>query len=190
MKGTLEGANELTNEIAKIIRSINTKNENSPLRKAVEEYAQGGADAWSDAYENEKRDDMLSNVDVWYGWKDNANAQIIYVRSRKLYFIEFGTGVLNNSGSDEGRYRNAYPGSWSSGANNKFARGGERGKKWLVEPKLSKYGGRWILPVGTVTDVGKNKWATGHKPANGMMHCMKKLSSKKFFEECFKGVFK
>jgi len=188
MKATLEGASQLQDEVARLLRAMNTSNENSRIRQAVEKYAQGAADEWSEAYDNEERDDMLSNVTVWYGWKQKA--QFIYARSRKLYFIEFGTGVLNNSGSEEGRYRNAYPGSWSSGANNKFARGGEHGKKWLVEPKLSKYGGRWILPVGTETDMGHNKWATGHKPANGMGRAMKKLATKKFFDECFKGVFK
>jgi len=188
MKATLEGENKLQAEIVRLIRNISTANPSSRIRQAVEKYAEGGADAWSEAYENEKRDDMLSNVDVWYGW--NKKAQYIYVRSRKLYFIEFGTGVLNNSGSAEGRYRNAFPGSWSSGINNKFARGGERGKRWLVEPKLSKYGGRWILPKGTQTDMGHNKWATGHKPANGMMRAMKKLTTKKFFNDCFKGVLK
>ena len=188
MIAKLEGESQLQNEILRLIRAMDTANENSRIRQAVEKYAEGAADAWSEAYENEERDDMRSNVDVWYGWKNKA--QYIYARSRTLYFIEFGTGVLHNSGSEAGRYRNAFPGSWSSGANNKFARGGERGKRWLVEPKLSQYGGRWVLPKGTETDMGHNKWATGHKPANGMGRAWKKLKTKKFFNECFKGVFK
>ena len=89
--------------------------------------------------------------DVTVSMETGNNTWSIVAEGESVLFIEYGTGVTFSHTSEFGD-SSMYPtASWSATHG-----------QWLVEPKLSKLGGKWPVPGW------KNYWTKGNKSANVM----------------------
>lgn len=98
------------------------------------------------------------NNDVAVSMETGNNVWRIAASGEAVLFIEYGTGVTYSHTSEFGNAAAYSPASWSASHD-----------KWLVEPKLSKYGGKWPVPGW------KGYWTKGNKSANVMYGSLKDL---------------
>lgn len=98
------------------------------------------------------------NNDVAVSMETGNNVWRIAASGEAVLFIEYGTGVTYSHTSEFGNAAAYPPASWSASHD-----------KWLVEPRLSKYGGKWPVPGW------KGYWTKGNKSANVMYGSLKDL---------------
>lgn len=81
----------------------------------------------------------------------------IVASGESVLFIEYGSGITYPHISEFGNASAYPPTSWSSTHG-----------KWLVDPRVSQFGGKWPVP-------GKGMWTYGNKSANVMYDSHKTL---------------
>lgn len=89
--------------------------------------------------------------DVTVSMETEDNTWRIVASGEAVLFIEYGSGITYPHTSEFGNFSAYPPTSWSS-----------MHGKWLVEPKVSKYGGKWPIQGW------KGYWTKGNKSANVM----------------------
>lgn len=89
--------------------------------------------------------------DVVVSMETGNNVWSITASGEAVLFIEYGTGITYPHTSEFGDYSAYPPASWSVNHG-----------QWLVEPKVSKLGGKWPIPGW------KNYWTKGNPSANVM----------------------
>lgn len=95
--------------------------------------------------------------DVTVDMETGNNTWSINAIGTAVLFIEYGTGVTYSHTSQFGGQTYA-PASWSASHD-----------RWLVNPKLAKYGGKWPIPGW------RHYWTKGNKSANVMYETGKAL---------------
>ena len=98
--------------------------------------------------------------DVTVSMETGNNVWRIVASGESVLFIEYGSGITYPHTSEFGNYSAYTPTSWSATHG-----------KWLVEPKVSKYGGKWPIQGW------KGYWTKGNKSANVMYDTKKALQS-------------
>ena len=81
----------------------------------------------------------------------------IVASGESVLFIEYGSGITYPHISEFGNASAYPPTSWSASHG-----------KWLVDPRVSQFGGKWPVP-------GKGMWTYGNKSANVMYDTKKAL---------------
>ena len=123
------------------------------------------------------------------GVEDAANVRVsgsltaqegkVTATGAKILFVEFGTGVNLNSGSEKGIELGYTPASWSTS---------EQGKGFLTGKKLEAFHGWW--PIGGTSEGagGTTLWTQGHAPVNAMLHAAERM--KQFCGKLLEVAFK
>ena len=146
---------------------------------AIAEYS----DAESEGIEGADSVQVSDTVDV-----DTA---VIAAQSDEILFVEFGTGINLNEGSNSRvAGENGFsPATWSMSHS-----------QWLLPPKSVQFRGKWPIPgtygQGTKTYKTKdgikttkgNLWTEGHRAVDGMYHSFNALLTK--WQEFAKDIFR
>ncbi len=123
------------------------------------------------------------------GVEDSANVRVsgsltaqegtVTATGSKILFVEFGTGVNLNSGSEKGTELGFTPASWSIS---------DEGKGWLTGKRLEKFHGWWPLEGTSQGAGGTTLWTQGHAPVNALFHAAEKMKQQvgKFLEAAYK----
>ena len=96
--------------------------------------------------------------DVTVSMETGDNVWRIVASGEAVLFIEYGSGIVYPHTSEFGNASAYPPTSWSASHD-----------KWLVDPKVSTYGGKWPVPGW------KGYWTKGNKSANVMYESQKTL---------------
>lgn len=98
--------------------------------------------------------------DVTVSMETGDNTWSIVASGESVLFIEYGSGIFYPHTSEFGNASAYPPTSWSASHG-----------KWLVDPKVTTYGGKWPIPGW------KGYWTKGNKSANVMYDTRKTLQA-------------
>lgn len=102
----------------------------------------------------------------------NDTTLVLTASGEDVLFVEFGTGILNFSNTyptdtpDAARNASTFYGASYSESHVWFDDKGRQHGGWLIEPKVSQFGGYW--PYG-------GEWTSGNPPAKAMYEAGKRM---------------
>lgn len=157
---------------------------NDKIRRFCEILAELGKMKAEELYDSAVKlaGDKTPTVNAAYWLNDTT--LVLTAEGEDILFIEFGTGILNFSNTyptdtpDAARNASQFYGSSYSASHRWIDSKGVEHGGWLVEPKVSKFGGWW--PYG-------GNWESGNPPAKAMYEAGKYMREE--IEKVTKVVF-
>ena len=145
---------------------------NDKVKKFCERLAEYGQVRAQDLYSNcvKLAGDKTPTVNDAY-WL-NETTLVLTAEGEDILFLEFGTGILNFSNTyptdtpDAARNASQFYGSSYSATHRWIDAKGKEHGGWLVDPKVSQFGGWW--PYG-------GQWVSGNPPAKAMYEAGKHM---------------
>lgn len=133
----MQGTAKVLRKLDALKTNVNPSMSGGRTRRNLKALCTTTVDVMSDAYKNQV---SVKTIMMEEG-------AMITASHPKLGFIEFGAGILHNSGTQYGEKFGFTPRSWS-----------KEHERWLVEPKVTWAHGKWPL--------AHNVWVEGNAPAD------------------------
>lgn len=175
---------KVINDLEKLKASFDLS-QNSRLRVFCEIIAEAGQLRAEELYKTAVKltGDETPTVNSAYWLNDTT--MVLTASGKDILFIEFGTGILNFGNTyptdtpDAARNAQTFYGSSYSATHTWIDEKGKQHGGWLIEPKVSKFGGWW--PYG-------GEWQSGNPPAKAMYEAGKRM--REVMEQAAKVAFR